>query len=135
MHSSLTRDGVNVFADETGAALSEVGTHYLAGLLAGMPDTALMMNPNVNSYKRIDPEMYTPSVADWGYDNRSAAARVLLGERKSARVEHRRPGADANPTSSRLRCWPPACAASGSGWRCRAAIQIRSHCPVTSVRR
>ncbi|BBZ31995.1 type I glutamate--ammonia ligase [Mycolicibacterium confluentis] len=97
VHSSLTRDGVNVFADETGAALSEVGTHYLAGLLAGMPDTALMMNPNVNSYKRIDPEMYTPSVADWGYDNRSAAARVLLGERKSARVEHRRPGADANP--------------------------------------
>jgi glutamine synthetase len=97
VHSSLNRDGVNVFADETGAALSEQGGHYLAGLLAGMPDVTLLLNPSVNSYKRIDPEMFTPTTASWGLDDRSTAARVILGDRKSARVEHRRPGADANP--------------------------------------
>ncbi|MGW4097948.1 glutamine synthetase family protein [Mycobacterium sp. NPDC004974] len=96
VHSSLNRDGVNIFADPSGS-LSAEGSHYLAGLLDGMADTVLMLNPNINSYKRIDPEMFTPTAATWGYDDRSTAARVLLPNRKSARVEHRRPGADANP--------------------------------------
>lgn len=96
VHSSLDRDGANVFSDGAGG-LSAEGRHYLAGLLAGMADTAVMLNPNINSYKRIDPEMFTPSSASWGYDDRGTAARVLLTDPKSARVEHRRPGADANP--------------------------------------
>ncbi|ULN45305.1 glutamine synthetase family protein [Mycolicibacterium goodii] len=96
VHSSLTRDGDNVFSDGAGA-LSAEGSHYLAGLLAGMADTSLMLNPHVNSYKRIDPEMFTPAFANWGYDDRGTAARVILADARSARVEHRRPGADANP--------------------------------------
>jgi glutamine synthetase len=96
VHSSLVRDGVNVFSDgERG--LSETGRHYLAGLLAGMPDTVAMLNPYVNSFKRIDPEMFTPAVAAWGHDDRSTACRVILNDVASARVEHRRPGADASP--------------------------------------
>lgn len=96
VHSSLTRDGVNVFSDG-GRALSEQGRHYLAGLLTGMPDTVAMLNPYVNSFKRIDPAMFTPAVAAWGHDDRSAACRVILDDAVSARVEHRRPGADASP--------------------------------------
>ncbi|ABK75823.1 type I glutamate--ammonia ligase [Mycolicibacterium smegmatis] len=96
VHSSLTRDGNNVFSDGAGA-LSAEGSRYLAGLLAGMADTSLMLNPHVNSYKRIDPEMFTPALANWGYDDRGTSARVILPDAKSARVEHRRPGADASP--------------------------------------
>ncbi|MCV7230162.1 glutamine synthetase family protein [Mycolicibacterium komossense] len=96
VHSSLTRDGVNVFCDQP-RQLSPEGRHYLAGLLAGMADVTLMLNPYVNSYKRIDPEMFTPGSAAWGHDDRSAACRVILGDIASARVEHRRPGADASP--------------------------------------
>lgn len=96
VHSSLNRGGANVFSDGSGA-LSADGRHYLAGLLAGMADTVLMLNPNINSYKRIDPEMFTPATASWGYDDRGTAARVIVTDPKSARVEHRRPGADANP--------------------------------------
>jgi glutamine synthetase len=96
VHSSLTRDEVNVFSDG-GHALSDQGRHYLAGLLAGMPDTVAMLNPYVNSFKRIDPEMFTPAVSAWGHDDRSAACRVILNDATSARVEHRRPGADASP--------------------------------------
>lgn len=96
VHSSLTRDGVNVFSED-GRRLSEHGRHYLAGLLAGMPDTVAMLNPYVNSFKRIDPEMFTPAVATWGHDDRSSACRVILNDTASARVEHRRPGADASP--------------------------------------
>jgi glutamine synthetase len=96
VHSSLTRDGANIFTDQN-RALSPEARYYLAGLLAGMPDTTLMLNPYVNSYKRIDPEMFTPAVTTWGHDDRGAACRVIVNDRKSARIEHRRPGADANP--------------------------------------
>ncbi len=96
VHSSLVRNSVNVFSDG-GRALSKDGRHYLAGLLAGMPDTVAMLNPYVNSFKRIDPEMFTPGVAAWGHDDRSTACRVILNDAASARVEHRRPGADASP--------------------------------------
>lgn len=96
VHSSLTRDGVNIFADP-GRKLSETGEHYLAGLVSTMPDVTLLLNPYINSYKRIDPEMFTPCAATWGDDDRSTACRLILGDPRSSRVEHRRPGADANP--------------------------------------
>jgi len=96
VHSSLTRDGVNIFADRD-RGLSETGEQYLAGLISGMADVTVLFNPYVNSYKRIDPEMYTPCAATWGDDDRSTACRLILGELPSSRVEHRRPGADASP--------------------------------------
>jgi glutamine synthetase len=96
VHSSLTRDGVNVFSDGADG-LSADAQHYLAGLLTGMPDTVALLNPYVNSFKRIDPEMFTPAVASWGLDDRSTSCRVILTDPDSARVEHRRPGADASP--------------------------------------
>lgn len=96
VHSSLTRAGVNVFASAPGQ-LSDVGSSYLAGLINSLSDLALMFNPFVNSYKRIDPKMYVAAQAAWGYDDRSMSCRVLVDGVSSARVEHRRPGADANP--------------------------------------
>ncbi|MGD9516674.1 glutamine synthetase family protein [Mycolicibacterium sp.] len=96
VHSSLNRNGKNIFADDQGRLSAEAG-HYLAGLLAGMSDTTAMLNPYVNSFKRIDPEMFTPVHATYGHDDRSTACRLILNDAKSARVEHRRPGADASP--------------------------------------
>ncbi|WP_431959258.1 glutamine synthetase family protein [Mycobacterium sp. smrl_JER01] len=96
VHSSLNRDGVNIFSTGPGL-LSTEASHYLAGLLAGMADTTVLFNPYVNSYKRIDPQMFTPTAATYGYDDRAAACRLILNDAKSARVEHRRPGADTSP--------------------------------------
>ncbi len=96
IHSSLTRSGVNIFAGE-GRGLSIQAEHYLAGLVTTMADVTLLLNPYINSYKRIDPDMFTPCAATWGDDDRSAACRLILGDPQSSRVEHRRPGADANP--------------------------------------
>lgn len=96
VHSSLNRAGANIFC-EGPHRLSAEAQHYLAGLLVGMADTTAMVNPYVNSYKRIDPEMFTPSAATWGHDDRSTACRAILDELPGARVEHRRPGADASP--------------------------------------
>lgn len=96
VHQSLTRDGVNVFCDQS-RALSPTGRAYLAGLLALMPDLTLLMCPNPNSYRRLSTEYFVAEQASWGWDNRNAACRVLAGTTDQARVEHRRPGADASP--------------------------------------
>jgi glutamine synthetase len=96
VHSSLMRGGVNILATSP-ESLSAHGRHYLAGLLATMPELTLLFNPYVNSYKRIDPAMFTPHRSDWGEDDRGTACRVILGDLPSSRIEHRRPGADASP--------------------------------------
>jgi glutamine synthetase len=96
VHSSLNRAGANIFCTRPGQ-LSPEAEHYLAGLLVGMADTTVMLNPYVNSYKRIDPEMFTPAAASWGSDDRSTACRAIIDDLPGARVEHRRPGADASP--------------------------------------
>jgi glutamine synthetase len=96
VHSSLVRAGRNVFADRPGV-LSEIGRQYLAGLQETLGDFTVLFNPFVNSFKRLSKEMYVAEAATWGDDDRSAALRVILGTVPGARVEHRRPGADASP--------------------------------------
>ncbi|MCR1785560.1 glutamine synthetase family protein [Nocardioides carbamazepini] len=96
VHSSLVRAGRNVFADRPGE-LSPLAETYLAGLLATMGDLSALVLPFVNSYKRLDKEMFVAESATWGPDDRSTALRVLLDSVPGARVEHRRPGADASP--------------------------------------
>lgn len=96
VHSSLSRNEKNGFADAPGQ-ISTLGSQYVAGLIESLPDFAALFNPFVNSYKRIDKEMFVAEQATWSYDDRSAALRVLVDTVSGARVEHRRPGADANP--------------------------------------
>jgi glutamine synthetase len=70
--------------------------HAIGGLLATMGDLALLMAPNVNSYKRYAPGTFAPTAIAWGLDNRTCAIRVV-GHGASLRLEHRLPGADVNP--------------------------------------
>jgi glutamine synthetase len=63
-----------------------------------MGDVSALLNPFVNSYKRLDPSLFVATRASWATDNRNAACRLILNvSPKAARVENRRPGADANP--------------------------------------
>jgi glutamine synthetase len=55
-----------------------------------------LLAPNVNSYKRFQPSEFAGTNLGWGRDNRTAGLRVV-GEGRSRRLEHRVPGADANP--------------------------------------
>jgi glutamine synthetase len=96
VHTSLSKEGTNVFADAA-AQISDLGAALVAGLVETLPDLTVMFNPFVNSFKRIDKEMFVAEQATWSVDDRSAACRLLLDNVSGARVEHRRPGADANP--------------------------------------
>ena len=70
----------------------------VAGVLEHLPGASLLLNPNVNSYKRLVPGWFAPINATWGYENRSCAVRAIRSDRPGLwRLECRRPGADANP--------------------------------------
>ena len=70
----------------------------IAGVLEHLPAASLLLNPTINSYKRLVPGWFAPINATWGYDNRSCAVRAIRSDRPDLwRFECRRPGADANP--------------------------------------
>jgi len=99
IHQSLWRGETNAFAgDGLAGALPRVFTSAIAGVLEHLPAASLLLNPNINSYKRLVPGWFAPINATWGYENRSCAVRAIRSEHPDLwRFECRRPGADANP--------------------------------------
>src|SRR5690606_15769347 len=77
--------------------LSDVGRHYVAGVLATLRDFAAIYWPTVNSYRRAKPYSWAATTVTWGFDNRSTALRVVGEDAGSVRIENRMPGADVNP--------------------------------------
>lgn len=93
VHLSCWRDGENAFA-----AGEETLHAAVAGILEHLPAASLLLNPTINSYKRLVPGYFAPVNASWGLENRSAAVRVIhSADAGRTRIECRRPGADANP--------------------------------------
>jgi glutamine synthetase len=97
IHVSLwSADGAaNLFAAD-GEPLTETARWFLGGLMCGIPELMPLYAPNVNSYKRLRSEDFSPCSNAWGRDNRSVAFR-LVGQGAAARIENRVPGADVNP--------------------------------------
>ena len=112
----LRRDSVNlvdeddrwcVFARETEdkdapykdiAFLSDLGRHFLAGLIEGLPDIMPILAPNVNSYKRLVPGYEAPVKLAYSARNRSASIRIPhVSNPKGRRIETRFPDPSANP--------------------------------------
>lgn len=82
------------------AYLSDMGRHFLAGLLDGLPDVMPMFAPTVNSYKRLVENLWAPVTISWGLEHREAAIRLISppnASAKATRLEVRVGGADANP--------------------------------------
>jgi glutamine synthetase len=97
VHCSLRRDARPVFPREPGARhLSATGLGFLGGLTRRLSETALLLAPYVNSYKRHTPDSVGGGIIAWGLDNRTVTFRVI-GSGESLRIEHRYPGADVNP--------------------------------------
>jgi glutamine synthetase len=100
VHLSCWSDGLNAFSTEAEAAheLPAVFAGALAGVLDHLPAASLMLNPTINSYKRLVPGWFAPVNVSWGHENRSCAVRAIRGPHAERwRFECRRPGADANP--------------------------------------
>ena len=99
VHLSLWQGETNAFAGaDPSAELPPVFASAIAGVLDHLPAASLLLNPTINSYKRLVPGWFAPINATWGYENRSCAVRAIRSPRAELwRFECRRPGADANP--------------------------------------
>ena len=99
VHLSCWSDGANAFASsDESEDLPTPFAGAIAGVLEHLGAASLMLNPTINSYKRLVPGWFAPVNASWGLENRSCAVRAIRGTHpERARIECRRPGADANP--------------------------------------
>lgn len=96
----------NLFYDATKPGhLSDTALQFIAGNLAHYKEMTMVLNPTVNSFKRLVPGYEAPVYLSWGYKNRSTAIRipetnsqeVLENEGASVRMEFRSPDACCNP--------------------------------------
>ncbi len=98
IHLSLTNpdNRRNLFGNKQGDSLNSNFSHFLGGLMSKTAELFLFFAPTINSYKRFSMASFAPTSLSWGYDNRTAAFRVV-GQGESLRLENRLPGADMNP--------------------------------------
>jgi glutamate---methylamine ligase len=92
-HASLWRDETNLFgdpADELG--ISSVGYNFVGGLLHHAPALCALLNPTVNSYKRINAPRtlsgatWSPNTVTYAADNRTHMIRIPSGNRCELRL-------------------------------------------------
>jgi glutamine synthetase len=88
--------GRNIFDNGTPEG-SEMLRFAAGGLAALMPESMAFFAPNLNAYRRFQPDMFAPVNRRWGINNRSAGLRIPVGPDEARRIEHRCAGADANP--------------------------------------
>jgi len=98
-HQSLfTLDGENAFYDPNDEnQLSSIARQFIAGLLKYIKEICVVLNPTVNSYKRLVPGFEAPTYISWANRNRSALIRIPSKKGKSTRCELRNPDLSGNP--------------------------------------
>ena len=99
VHQSLWKGGKPLFfgADDY-AGLSELGRHYVGGLLKHAPALIAIAAPTTNSYRRLVPGYEAPINLVYSQRNRSACCRIPMytDNPKAKRVEFRPPDPSTN---------------------------------------
>jgi glutamine synthetase len=101
MHTHLSLfsiNGKNVFYNPKDKnQLSPVAKYFIGGLLKYIKEITAVLNPTVNSYKRLVPGFEAPTYISWANRNRSALIRIPTGRGDGARCELRSPDLSGNP--------------------------------------
>lgn len=100
-NQSLFKDGENVFYDQNSEdGISVIAKSFIAGQLEHVKAMTAVLNPTVNSYKRLVAGYEAPVYIAWGQRNRSALIRIPRVSKtspKSTRCELRSPDPTCNP--------------------------------------
>ena len=99
VHQSIWKDGQPLFAGDQYAGFSQMGLHYIGGILKHAPALLAITNPTTNSYTRLVPGFEAPVNLAYSQGNRSASVRIPLSgtNPKAKRLEFRCPDATSNP--------------------------------------
>ena len=98
INMSLSKDGKNIFDDVNGElGLSKEAYYFIGGIIKHMKAITVIMNPLVNSYKRLVPGYEAPCYIAWSATNRSPLIRIPASRGQETRVELRNPDPAANP--------------------------------------
>ncbi|MBU1141063.1 MAG: glutamine synthetase, partial [Firmicutes bacterium] len=96
-HQSIWKGGKPLFAGDQYAGMSQMGLHYIGGILKHAKVLAAFTNPTVNSYKRLVPHFEAPCFISWSDANRSTMIRIPAQRGKATRIEIRSVDPSANP--------------------------------------
>lgn len=104
IHFSLwdTESKSNLLYDpEEPHALSQPGRNFIAGILDHLPALIALTCPSYNSYRRLQPHVWSSAYTAWGFDNREAAVRVVSPfwgrEEQTYNIELKSVDGSANP--------------------------------------
>ncbi|MEO6817452.1 MAG: glutamine synthetase family protein [Edaphobacter sp.] len=100
MHTniSISKNKKNIFWDTNGQEkISKTAWQFVDRILTHGNDICLLLNASVNSYRRLDPHFEAPNQIKASATDRGSMVRIPIGNEKSARIEVRSVGPDANP--------------------------------------
>ena len=100
VHQYLADARGSIFYEKNGPAmLSEIGRHYVGGLLKHVDALLAFTNPSTNSFKRLVPGFEAPVAGTYSVGNRTACVRIpgYLRDPKKMRLEFRPPDGTMNP--------------------------------------
>ncbi|UCD11684.1 MAG: type I glutamate--ammonia ligase [Nitrospinaceae bacterium] len=98
VHQSIWKDGKPLFAGNGYAGFSELGMHYIGGILKHSRSICAFAAPTTNSYKRLVPGFEAPVNLAYSSRNRSASCRIPMysPSPKAKRLEVRYPDPSCN---------------------------------------
>ncbi|MBM4283113.1 MAG: glutamine synthetase [Deltaproteobacteria bacterium] len=100
MHTNMSfnKAGKNLYWEKGGKDnLSSAGWEAIDRILTSADDICLILNSSVNAYRRLDPHYEAPNQIKSSANDRGSMVRIPTGNERSARIEVRSVGPDANP--------------------------------------
>ena len=98
LNISLSQNGSNAFYDENKQyMLSDIAKYSIGALLKNIKGITAILNPTINSYKRLVKDYEAPIYIVWSIVTRSALVRIPAKRGSSTRLELRSPDASMNP--------------------------------------
>ncbi len=97
-HQSIWKGGEPLFAGDKYGGMSEMGLHYIGGILKHSRAICAFSNPTTNSYRRLVPGFEAPVNLAYSCRNRSASIRIPMysNSPKAKRLEARFPDPSCN---------------------------------------